>query len=162
MAVDSLGAPQDVFPAESPDEGLHFSRDRRSSRLSSRLPAPPESEHATLPGDNGVRLHQARTRTPPTPEPREDRPEYSESPIESRTRFALLKDPILTQRKLTPERDKLERDAGSVAEERREERGRRPDELADWEDGVGKTVAGLFSSFHASSVAAAGPSGQAT
>ena len=59
----------------------------------------------------------------------------------------------MTQRKLTPERDKLERDGGSVAEERREERGRRAEELSNWEDGVGKTVAGLLSSFHASSVA---------
>ena len=67
MAVDSLGAPQDVFPAESADEHLHLAADRGPSSLSTRLPSPPESEQPLVPAGDGVRLHQAGTGTPAVP-----------------------------------------------------------------------------------------------
>ncbi len=160
VAMDSFGAPQDVFSAESADEELHFSVDRRPSPLATRLPAPPESEHPLVPAGDGVRLHQTGTRTPAVPELREHSPEESEGRVELGTRLLVLLNPLLTDRELALERDELEANGRSAPKERRDERDRRAEKLSEWKEALGEATEYSLGSFHASRIARAFGSGQ--
>ena len=127
MAMDPFGAPEDVLSAEPSDEHLHVATDRRPTAFATRFPPPPETECVSLPADDSVWLHQARTRMPPGPQLREYRPEQSEGRIESWQRFLFLHDPMLIDGQLALEGDKLEADGRSCSDER----GEKGDESAD-------------------------------
>ena len=63
---------------QGPDVGGH----RRSAESASTLPGPPEPEALSVPGDDGLRLHEDQRRSPSGPDARQHDPEPPVRPRE--------------------------------------------------------------------------------